>query len=443
MKKFSLICLLASLLSSTQLNAQGIDFKHISYEEALKEAARQDKLIFIDFYTAWCIPCKKLAAGPFKEEANGTFYNKHFISIKLDAEKEGKEAASRYQVVSFPTLLFVNSKGNIITRGSGSREGDDMIAFGKEALSANMDQYSWENLQEQFPNKQDDEIFLKIYYQKMKEFNVNAADGIEAWLKVQTEIPENSPEMLTILQKNLNDLEIGGQAEQILLRNMDYYLSISKEHKQKTILRLPATYLRNTLRHAFDYKDAERLQLVIDKASRKEIELEKKYDINELKMYQALYSNHIDSYKDKAEQYVDSIMHLLPIKEIKRQDEEFYNKFANRNKAKLSATMQNFKEGRIANDQVELIIETGLNYLPHISTKKEYKQLNGWINYCYKLIPGKYTVDNLKAKMLYQQGKLDEAITLKKTAVEKMPERMKKKVNEEHELEEWQQEAEK
>ena len=91
------------LLITQLFFGQGIDFKNIPFEDALALAKTNDKLIFIDFHTEWCGPCKKLAKGPFKEQKNGEFYNKNFINLKLDAEKEGKDAAQRYQVNAFPT----------------------------------------------------------------------------------------------------------------------------------------------------------------------------------------------------------------------------------------------------------------------------------------------------------------------------------------------------
>lgn len=52
------------LLITQLFFGQGIDFKNIPFEDALALAKTNDKLIFIDFHTEWCGPCKKLAKGP-------------------------------------------------------------------------------------------------------------------------------------------------------------------------------------------------------------------------------------------------------------------------------------------------------------------------------------------------------------------------------------------
>ena len=73
-------------------------FRSISFDEALKVAAKENKLVFIDFYTDWCGPCKKMAKDVFPQKMVGDFMNAKFVNLKLNAEKEGRELAARYKV---------------------------------------------------------------------------------------------------------------------------------------------------------------------------------------------------------------------------------------------------------------------------------------------------------------------------------------------------------
>ena len=54
--------------------------------------------------------CKWMNANIFPEEEVGTFYNKNFVNVKLDMEKEGdgKDMADKMKVRSYPTF-FVSS----------------------------------------------------------------------------------------------------------------------------------------------------------------------------------------------------------------------------------------------------------------------------------------------------------------------------------------------
>jgi uncharacterized protein YyaL (SSP411 family) len=53
---------------------------------------KQVKPIFVDCYTSWCAPCKKMEQTVFVNDTVYKFYNEHFINFKVDMEKgEGVE----------------------------------------------------------------------------------------------------------------------------------------------------------------------------------------------------------------------------------------------------------------------------------------------------------------------------------------------------------------
>ena len=79
--------LAVSLLLLSAVIGQGIEFFHGSWEEALAEAKKQEKPIFVDAFTTWCGPCKMMSRSVFTEEEVGTFFNENFISLKIDMIK--------------------------------------------------------------------------------------------------------------------------------------------------------------------------------------------------------------------------------------------------------------------------------------------------------------------------------------------------------------------
>ncbi|PKQ63937.1 hypothetical protein BZG02_07960 [Labilibaculum filiforme] len=134
MKKI-LISLLVVLYTSSAF-AQGIEFEHITFDEALAKAKTENKLVFLDCYTAWCGPCKWLAKTIFPIKEVGDYFNKNFVNIKMDMEKgEGPRVQKMYsQINSYPTLLFINSNGAVVHAIKAASDASSLIEEAKKAL---------------------------------------------------------------------------------------------------------------------------------------------------------------------------------------------------------------------------------------------------------------------------------------------------------------------
>ncbi len=107
---------------------KGIEFDQLTFAELLKKAKDEGKLVFIDCYTSWCGPCRAMANSVFPKEEVGNYFNTRFINAKMDMEKgEGKEVAKKYKINAFPTLLFLDSDGNLIERLIGYKSPEALL----------------------------------------------------------------------------------------------------------------------------------------------------------------------------------------------------------------------------------------------------------------------------------------------------------------------------
>jgi thioredoxin 1 len=117
-------------------NKDGISFHQGTWEDALKLAKDEGKPIFLDISASWCGPCKMLKANTFPNEEVGKFYNANFINVAVDGEKgEGIKLASKYRIKGYPSLIFIDSNGELITQTSGYRNPKQFIDIGKQIVN--------------------------------------------------------------------------------------------------------------------------------------------------------------------------------------------------------------------------------------------------------------------------------------------------------------------
>ena len=123
----------------------------------------------MDCYTSWCGPCKALARDVFTNDTVGDFFNKHFVCVKVDMEKEdGPELARRFQVRAYPTLLFINPDDmNVAYRLTGGRRGAQwLVEAGEKALDPSSNLIG---LAEAYANNKQDTVIVAKYLSCLSE----------------------------------------------------------------------------------------------------------------------------------------------------------------------------------------------------------------------------------------------------------------------------------
>ncbi len=109
-------------------NHDGIKFEDCTFAEALAKASAEGKRVFMDCYTSWCVPCRKMSNEVFILPEVGGYFNEHFVSIKMDMEKgEGPELAKKYKVNAYPTMLVLDKDGNVLNTVLGARSAKELL----------------------------------------------------------------------------------------------------------------------------------------------------------------------------------------------------------------------------------------------------------------------------------------------------------------------------
>ena len=99
------------------------------YDAALKRAAAENKLVLADFSGSdWCGWCKKLDKEVFGKEEFLAGATNEFVLLMVDspqdqellsekAKAQNPKLVSKYRVEGFPTVLVLDSKGEVVFRG--------------------------------------------------------------------------------------------------------------------------------------------------------------------------------------------------------------------------------------------------------------------------------------------------------------------------------------
>lgn len=114
-----------------------VNFVNDEYlSDVLEKANKENKLIFLEMYTTWCQPCKTLDQQVFTDPEMANFLNKNFINMKVNAEKgNGLNLSGLFSIKVYPTLIFLDTKGNIIERKDGMAFFTELYAMGRSAIA--------------------------------------------------------------------------------------------------------------------------------------------------------------------------------------------------------------------------------------------------------------------------------------------------------------------
>jgi len=95
-------------------------------EQASQEAKKNDTLVFIEFNTEWCSWCRRLESETLTDRDVRRELGE-MIALQLDAEKEGAQAAQRFGIESFPTMIFLDPTGEEVERIVGYLPPDKFV----------------------------------------------------------------------------------------------------------------------------------------------------------------------------------------------------------------------------------------------------------------------------------------------------------------------------
>lgn len=105
--------LISFLFAQAFAFAQGVEFVEEDIDQVLATAKKTNKYVFIDFYTSWCGPCKMMDKQIFPQPKVGEYFDSKFVSMIVNAEKEGVDLAKKYGIKAYPTFVVLDRSGEL------------------------------------------------------------------------------------------------------------------------------------------------------------------------------------------------------------------------------------------------------------------------------------------------------------------------------------------
>lgn len=124
------------LLSGSQVLAQKteIRFESGTLEAAQQKASQEGKVLFIDCMANFCGACRMMEREVFTDPEVAEFFNKNFISYQLNMdEPAGKAFGKTCEIPAYPTLIFMDEKGEILFKEVGGRKTKEFMELARRA----------------------------------------------------------------------------------------------------------------------------------------------------------------------------------------------------------------------------------------------------------------------------------------------------------------------
>lgn len=106
-----------------------VNFKKAEFESLIQD----NELVFIDFWAAWCSPCKRFSQ--IYEQVSEQFPSVVFAKVNIEEEQE---LAAVFEIHSIPYLMIFK-KGIVIYANAGSLSEKSLTELVSQSLTVEVD----------------------------------------------------------------------------------------------------------------------------------------------------------------------------------------------------------------------------------------------------------------------------------------------------------------
>lgn len=158
MKKINILILLilSILIARADNEKKGIQFFKGTFDQAIQKSIKENKILFVDVYTSWCGPCKRMAKDIFTQKKVGDFFNQHFVNYKLLADNQ-KAFVKKFNISLYPTYIFFKN-GKPIYRFAKSMPAEKFLKYAQDVVNG---KNNYQNIKKWEGGKRSEELALR------------------------------------------------------------------------------------------------------------------------------------------------------------------------------------------------------------------------------------------------------------------------------------------
>lgn len=216
-----------------------IKFRPLTLQQALAEAKKENKLVFVHGFTDWCHYCKYMNDSVYTSKEVAELYNSTFICIKMDMEKEGKKINDNLKIHTYPAFIFYDGNGEVVHRAAGRRYKPTFIELANEAVDPRRQMRT-------FIQKYESETAtpseVQFYFRMLETSGIDAQSFIDEYLMKQPDSTFTSPNNWRIIYDIIKDPNMPA-VNRILDKRKEFESKYTKDSLNNKIINLHNYYL--------------------------------------------------------------------------------------------------------------------------------------------------------------------------------------------------------
>ena len=121
-----MLCLSGSVVLAGKKEQKADQINWYSYKQGMSLAKKENKRVYLHFYTDWCNYCKEMDKTTFHNPSVIKLLNKDFVAIRVNTNKE-TTVAGKYNIRPVPDNWFLSADGKKLRNFLGYYEADQFV----------------------------------------------------------------------------------------------------------------------------------------------------------------------------------------------------------------------------------------------------------------------------------------------------------------------------